>query len=349
MLANGTLSVAHQELVIGAALKKAGHNVQIIHDVNFGFFNKAFLPEPLNEEDMVPQEHGNFQALKARVEPDIIFGLDQSVAPFALSAKHHIKKPTLCMFLDFPKHVIDEGSPVNWNPDYAKRYYHWLSCGLSLDSVIFNNKVACDEIKRRENKETELVWYPLCNLNYIEQITKKVDLEDPYVVSCHRFIAYKGTEFLVKALYGIDVKYKAISVSGNLEKQIEAHARSVLEDNFEYFPRAEEKLKLKLIANALLLCYPQITNWVGGLSPLEAMALRTPVVCFDYPVLRELYEDCAVYAKPEDIDDLQVKLITVLNDDYDMSIVDKAEARIAEHFTPDKMAERLTKVFEKYA
>ena len=48
-LAHGTLSVAHQELVIAAALKSAGHEVQITHDVNFGLFNKGFIPEPLTE------------------------------------------------------------------------------------------------------------------------------------------------------------------------------------------------------------------------------------------------------------------------------------------------------------
>ena len=115
----------------------------------------------------------------------------------------------------------------------------------------------------------------------------------------------------------MNVKYKAISVSGNIEKQVEADAKNKLEDQFVYIKQAPEKQKLKIISNAMLLCYPQITHWVGGLSPLEAMALRTPVVCFDFPVLRELYGDCAIYAKPKDVDSLQDKILSVLNDDFD--------------------------------
>ena len=348
-IAHGTLSVAHQELVIAAALKQQGHDVAVTHDMDFGFFNKGVLPEPLTEEDILPHKHGDFSGLRIKEPPDIILGMDQSVAPVVAAAKKHGNRPALCMFLDFPKHVIDEGSPVDYNPEYAQRYYSWLAAGYELDNIIFNNSIACTEIKSRRNTDTELVWYPLCNLDQIKQTTKKIDLEDPYVVSCHRFVAYKGTEYLVKALYGMNIKYQAISVSGNIEKQVEADAINKLGDQFVYIKQAPEKQKLKLISNAMLLCYPQVTHWVGGLSPLEAMALKTPVVCFDFPVLRELYEDCAIYAKPKDVDDLQEKILNVLNGDFDTTILKSARNRVFKHFTPEAMAKKLTKVLEKYA
>ena len=152
MVANGTLSVAHQELVIGAALKRAGHTVQIIHDLDFGFFNRNYLPPPLEEGDIVKQAHGDFSSIKTRVNPDIIFGLDQSVSSYVLAIKKHVPRPALCMFLDFPKHVIDNGSPADFNPDYSSRYYQWLGHAMQLDNIIFNNAVASEEWHRRENK-----------------------------------------------------------------------------------------------------------------------------------------------------------------------------------------------------
>lgn len=348
ILAHGTLSVAHQELVIAAAIKSEGHQVQITHDINFGIFNKGFIPEPLTKEDIIPHIHGKFDDLRVKIEPDIILGMDQSLAPVALAAKEHGNKPALCMFLDFPKHVIDIGSPVDHNPEYGNRYYSWLHAGLKLDSIIFNNNVACEEIKLRDNRDTELVWYPLCNFEDIKKVKKSVNEEDPYIASCHRFVAYKGTDYLIKALYGIDVKYKAMSVSGNIEKQVSAFGSSTLGDKFQHIVQAPEKLKLKVIADAMAFCYPQITDWVGGLSPLEAMALRTPTIVFDYPVLREIYEDCVIYVKPKDIDDLQDKIISVLNGDFDDSIIDRAEKRMHEFFTPKRMAQELIKVMKKY-
>jgi glycosyltransferase involved in cell wall biosynthesis len=356
MVANGTLSVAHQELVIGAALKKAGHGVQIIHDLDFGFFNKNYLPPPLVEDDIVKQAHGDYSAIKTRINPDIIFGLDQSVAPFVLTVKQHIPRPALCMFLDFPKHVIDHGSPADYNPDYSSRYYQWLGHAMQLDNIIFNNEVAVKEWYIRENVMAELVWYPLCNLEDIAKVKKKGNAlkdiyTDPYIASCHRFINYKGTEYLVKALYGIEgIKYHAVSVSGNIEKQVEAYAKSVLSDRFIYTKRAEEQHKLEIIRGALVFCYPQITYWVGGLSSLEAMALGTPVVCYDYPVLRELYGDSVVYAEKKSVDSLQEKLVEVLNEDIDEQSVriQKGKERIKKFFTPDVMARKLTGIFEKY-
>lgn len=355
LVANGTLSVAHQELVIGAALKRYGHQVQIIHDPDSGHFNKGYLPAPLEESDILRQQHGNFREAKVKYAPDVIFGLDQSVSPFVLGINEHLKVPSFCMFLDFPKHVIDEGSSADYSPDYSQRYYYWLSCTEQMTNVIFNNSVAVEELTKRSNKKAELVWYPLCNWDLINKINSNPhNVEDiytnPYVSSCHRFVHYKGTEYLIKALYGIDVDYKAISVSGNLEMQICAFGKHMLQDRFIHINKAEEEEKLNIIKNSILLCYPQITYWVGGLSPLEAMALKVPAVCFDYPVLKELYGDCAVYANKRDIDDLQNKILDVLNESLDVRIerANRAYNRMELYFTPGVMAENLTKVFEKY-
>jgi glycosyltransferase involved in cell wall biosynthesis len=355
LVGNGSLSVAHQELAIAAGLKRAGHEVQVIHDPDSGFFNKGVIPEPLVESDIIRQQHGNYKEANIRYEPDVIFGLDQSVSPFVVGITQHIKKPSFCMFLDFPKHVIDEGSAPDYNPEYSQRYYYWLSCTESMTNVIFNNNVAVEELSKRSKKQAELVWYPLCNLDLIDKINSESEdpngrYSDPYVASCHRFIYYKGTEYLIKALYGLGVNYKAISVSGNIEQQVIAFGKQILGDIFFYIGKTSEEEKLKIIKNAMLLCYPQITPWVGGLSPLEAMALKVPVVCFDYPVLRELYSDCAVYAKRKDIDDLQEKLLEVLNESDETRIerANRASERIQQYFTTDVMANNLTKVFEKY-
>jgi len=348
-IGNGTLSVAHQELVIAAALKEAGHEVRITHDLRWGFFNLGMIPEPLEEKDIVKQNHGDYNPVMPDFgggKVDVVFGMDQSVSPFVDTMKKQLGCPGINMFLDFPKHVVDEGSAPDFNPEYSKRFYQWLGIANEAEGLIFNNTVAVDYAKRFLSRDIELVWYPLCNLSLINKT--KAQPSDPYVASCHRFISYKGTEYLIKALYGIPIDYKAISVSGNLLHQVKAFGEDMLEERFHHIVKAPEKEKLALIANAEVLVYPQITDWVGGLSPLEAMALRTPAICFDYPVLRELYADCAIYAEKEDVDSLQERILQVLNGEFDESIIDRAFGRVAKYFTPNKMAEDLTKVFERY-
>lgn len=348
-IGNGTLSVAHQELVIAGALKSLGHSVKVTHDLEWGFFNQNKIPSPLEPGDLIITKHGDYKDFYPVFDfgkTDIIFGLDQSVVPFVYTMRKKLGCPAVAMMLDFPKHVIDEGSPADFNPDYSNRYYTWINMLNDIDGIVYNNEIAANHVSMLLEREVHLVWYPLCNLDAISKIEKRKS--DPYVVSCHRFINYKGTEYLIKALYGVPIDYRAISVSGNLEQQITGFGQDMLGGRFIKMPKLSEEDKLQTIANAEVLVYPQITDWVGGLSPLEAMALRVPVVCFDYPVLRELYEDCAVYAKKKDIDSLQEKILMVLNEEYDKSIIDRAQERIQSNFHPNQMAKKLIAVFEKY-
>lgn len=345
LVGNGTLSVAHQEISIAAALKEVGHEVRLTHDLEWGFFNKRIVP-PLEPGDIIKLRHGEYKPINCDFgTPDIIFGLDQSTTPFVGMLGKHLGARTGVMFLDFPKHVVDEGSAADYNPEYSHRYYNWLSEAAGFQYFVFNNKVAANHAAGVLNRKITLIWYPLCNLDIIKQI--KPTAKNPYVVSCHRFVNYKGTDYLIKALYGIPIPYRAISVSGNIELQIRGYAEDMLGAYFDYIPKATEEEKLQIISEAAVLVYPQVTNWVGGLSPLEAMALRVPVVCFDYPVLRELYGDCAIYAEQRDVDSLQDRILKVLNGEFDTSIIDKAEKRIWSAFTPKQMAIHLTRMFDE--
>lgn len=45
-----------------------------------------------------------------------------------------------------------------------------------------------------------------------------------------------------------------------------------------------------------------------GVPGLEAMAMKTPVVCSDAGPLPEIYGDAAIYFNPESVDDLEEKI-----------------------------------------
>jgi glycosyltransferase involved in cell wall biosynthesis len=349
-IANGTLFVGHQELAIASGLKEVGHEVKILHDIDHGIFCNGWIPAPLISEDIIKVPHGVYTTIPESIEkPDVIIGIDQSVVPYVASLKKFYGVPAFCIFLDFPVHVIDPGQP-NYNQDYSNRFYRYLKIGEELDSLIFISSVAAEEYTKRTQKPAKKSFFVVATLDMIYKInnSEMVDVE-PYVSSSHRFEEFKGGRYLIEALYGIDIGYKAVAVGGSQEAEQVALAKSYLGKRFEYFPKAPELKKHEIVKNSRLLCYPQCNPWMGAIAPLEAMALGVPAVVFDYPINREEYEDCAIYAKPKDVEDLQAKILQVLNREVDLfSLRRRAHKRVDDYFSPRASGERLTKIFEEY-
>ena len=51
-----------------------------------------------------------------------------------------------------------------------------------------------------------------------------------------------------------------------------------------------------------------------GLPPLEAISFNCPIILSYIPVLREIYEESALYVNPYNIDDIKNKISKFLND-----------------------------------
>ncbi len=86
-----------------------------------------------------------------------------------------------------------------------------------------------------------------------------------------------------------------------------------------------------------------------GLTPLEAMACGTPVVCSDTSSLPEVVGDAALLVDPGDVDAWRVGLERVLSDlDFAADLRRKGILRAAE-FSWDSSAEKTWKVIERAA
>ena len=68
-----------------------------------------------------------------------------------------------------------------------------------------------------------------------------------------------------------------------------------------------------LYSHAVCFCYPSLYEGFG-LPPLEAQAQGCPVIVSNRTSLPEVFATSALYCNPEDINDIQEKLETILND-----------------------------------
>jgi len=340
---NGTLSLAHQERKICVKFAELGHKVYLLCNVQRKLFDVGELPSHPNLIILdIPAEKYNYKELEINDEIDVVLGMDQSVCPFVADYKRITHKKAFCIFLDLPIHCIDGKDPVNYNFEYAQRYYYWLTCGLELDSIIFNNSVAVEEFKRLYNRDSKLVWYPVVDDDYLNlYIVNKSD----YVVGCNRLVPYKGTSLLVDALRRLPYRYKHISVSGDIKKFVQVTSQILGKDRFSLIYQASEQDKMQIIADAYLIVYPQITEWVGGMSILEGMSVKTPGVCFDYSVLRELYDDCVLYVRKKSVTDMREQIKKLYEDkDLYLDLQIRGYERFKKYFMRKVMIENLLKV-----
>ena len=64
---------------------------------------------------------------------------------------------------------------------------------------------------------------------------------------------------------------------------------------FKHYSMISEEDKFELIKNSAMLVYPQQSEFIGGLSPFEAMYCGKPVIVSNFKVLKDLYGDNARY------------------------------------------------------
>lgn len=342
IFATGSLSIGAQELKLSIEIVNLGHTVYFLTNDKPKLFDVghiAEIPENLHIINV------NQQEISVPNDIDACFGMDQSVADHVLHfKKSHPEVYSVCMFLDYPVHVVDDQSSLSYSFDYSQRYYYWLDAAKQLDDIVFNNSVAVEHYKKRFNKKASLIWYSIST----EDVVIPTYIKEDYVVSCNRLIHYKGTDLLVDALSRLDYNYKHIGVSGELKDVFLQRCNHAFKNRFEFFERCDENKKIELISKAKMLVYPQITDWIGGLSVLEAYSVKTPTICFDYPVLRELYEDCTIYVKQKSIIDLRKKIKELYEDkDMQKKYADKGYERYKKHFTKKIMAQNIVNLLNK--
>jgi len=348
---NGSLSVAQQERKLCIEFAKKGHSVTLICNENLRIFK---VGELAIHKDLtvlnIPYNEYNFErfvqetGFPQEVKFDVVLGMDQSVTPFVSEFKARTSIKTFIMFLDFPTHVIDGKDAFNYSLQYSQRFYYWLICSLELDGIIFNNGIAQEQYKKLYNRDSHLVFYAISDDHYIDMVAEPPTKD--YVFGCNRLVKYKGTEYTLLALSNLGYTYKHAYVSGekNETNNIMALANET-KNKVVLYEKVNEEDKMDLFYNAKVVVYPQITEWIGGLSIIEGWSVKTPGVCFDYPVLRELYGDCVLYSKPRSVVDLR-KNIKELYENYELNqeLAKKGYKRFKKMFTREIMAGNLLKV-----
>jgi len=157
----------------------------------------------------------------------------------------------------------------------------------------------------------------------VEQVTRKFDLNNPYILFVGSLEPRKNLKMLLEAwqLGGFDgATLAVVGASGHLFQRLPFDSMLA---GVRMLGRVEDEVLPALYSGAAGFVYPSIYEGFG-LPPLEAMACGCPVAVSDIPAHREVCANAAIYFDPFSPEDLSSKLESLLRLD------DPSRASLAE-------------------
>ncbi len=195
------------------------------------------------------------------------------------------------------------------------------------------------------------IFRPLDRAECRKSITRKFGVERP-------FLLYVGVIGRHKNIMGILNAYSAsglhregirLVMAGPFESEIEnarsfvAHERLGHSVHFIGNLNQDDASLVELYNSAVALVHASFyEGWCA--TPLEAMACGTAVVASDIPPVREVVQDAAILAPPDDLDAWKEAMVRIAGDENHRSVlVEKGLSHVKQH-TWKRAAKRLRRV-----
>ena len=270
---------------------------------------------------------------------DIIYGSHAPVSPVIYYLGNKYVTPWGIMLLDIPLDLMRK------EPDRMRNWIYWFDMMKDSKYLIFNTKIARDEHFKLTNNyfgDDHVIMYA----THIpkEHHLSGLGIEGDYVVSAFRLTTAKNASIITKALATMEKPLKQV-VIGRDRGDLANIMKIAKEYNIEVIYKAvvTEEEKFELIKNSFCLVYPQLSEYIGGLSPWEGMFIGKPTLVSDYKVLRDMFSEHAIYFDPTSPE----SLASAFNNAYDKSGLVRANEYANKEATFKNMAERMIKIFDK--
>lgn len=251
----------------------------------------------------------------------------------------------VAMILDVPLDLIEK------EPYRAQMWKTMVESLKDATTVIFNTYVARDaytQISGVKYPDENVIVYGTNFLREYKNVGMNKD--DGYILSICRLTPLKNCILIPRALSYINQprRYVAIGRDGGQLDEI----RNLCQENgitFEHYTEVTEKEKYEFIKNCSMLVYPQKTEYIGGLSPFEAMYVGKPTIVPYLKVLEDLYKEHSNYTINDDALQLSTSISILYNVQNDKlrTVLEKASDHAERTANYTQMAEGLIKILEK--
>ena len=135
---------------------------------------------------------------------------------------------------------------------------------------------------------------------------KKYSIKDNYCLYIGNSYPYKNLTLAVEAIKKIpELQFVIVSKFNKNLNDIKNLTNG--SKQFVFLENLDDAEIASLYQGSMFFLFPSKSEGFG-VPGLEAMAMKTPVVCSDAGPLPEIYGDAAIYFNPESVDDLEEKI-----------------------------------------
>lgn len=243
---------------------------------------------------------------------------------------------------------------------YSSMNLHWrimvsLTQKLTDASVYISDQV-CESFKPLHDlPRREIIIKNGVDIEYISSFwPSSATSNNEYRVVCPgRLVPEKGQQYLIEAWPAVLTKYPAAQLyiigSGSNKAYLQERVKTlgiVASTNFMGWLPNKDTLEMMSTANACVI--PSDGTQEGfGLVIAEVMALRSPLVCSDIPVFREIALDTATFFTKCNSTSLSNELINILGDDRNAQYkVNAAFTRVNEFFDKNYMVNNYINLYK---
>ena len=163
--------------------------------------------------------------------------------------------------------------------------------------------------------------------------------KDKYILFVGGNSKRKNLKKLISAFLKLNDKSIKLKVVGSIIKHLESD-NFLKNDNIEYLGNVSNNELVNLYFNAKMLVFPSFYEGFG-LPPLEAMSCGCPVIISDIPVLRELYDDAALYIDPYDSEDIKRNILKLLDNPNIYNNLVESGLKKSQEFSWGKSADKI--------
>lgn len=244
-------------------------------------------------------------------------------------------------FIKNMPHILDKAKGILTVSEYSKRDILKFFNHLPEDKIFVTPLAANSNFK------------PL-DKNYCKSIIKnKYNFSSPYILYIGGFSSRKNAKDLITAFNNIfrDLNEPhTLLLGGSIKdeglKLVEYTKTLSFKNNIVFTGFIEDDLLPTLYNGAELFAYPSLYEGFG-LPPLEAMSCMTPVITTNVTSIPEVTKDSCILIDPNNINDLENMLLTLLNNKTLREELAKKGYERSKNFSWRKTAEKTLEVYNK--
>ncbi|MHA1914245.1 MAG: glycosyltransferase family 4 protein [Promethearchaeota archaeon] len=190
------------------------------------------------------------------------------------------------------------------------------------------------------------------HINEAEALKKKLKIKGPVIIYIGRIAFYKGVGDIIEA-YNIaknTIPELSLVIGGKPDFQMEKTYREWKEMykdiHFVGFVK-EQEIPYYYSLGDLFITYSFASEGFG-LTPIEAIACGTPVICSSLSVYKEILQDNALFVPPKNPKELATKIVYLLkNESERQKLIEKAQ-KFIKRYSWESVGRRIEKIYTKF-